>query len=79
MTLVRLSTFTMLIYLFNTCITSLAVTYLIIFVSVVCLVLFLRKFSFSVEPGPLAQLGCGTISGAVGATCVYPLQVIRTR
>ncbi|KAF9622461.1 hypothetical protein IFM89_031667 [Coptis chinensis] len=31
------------------------------------------------EPGPLTQLGCGTISGALGATCVYPLQVIRTR
>ncbi|RDX64733.1 Calcium-binding mitochondrial carrier protein SCaMC-1, partial [Mucuna pruriens] len=31
------------------------------------------------EPGPLVQLGCGTVSGAVGATCVYPLQVIRTR
>ncbi|EHA8588046.1 calcium-binding mitochondrial carrier protein SCaMC-1 [Cocos nucifera] len=31
------------------------------------------------EPGPLVQLGCGTISGALGATCVYPLQVIRTR
>ncbi|RVW45023.1 Calcium-binding mitochondrial carrier protein SCaMC-1 [Vitis vinifera] len=31
------------------------------------------------EPGPLLQLGCGTISGALGATCVYPLQVIRTR
>ncbi|PKA52188.1 Mitochondrial adenine nucleotide transporter ADNT1 [Apostasia shenzhenica] len=31
------------------------------------------------DPGPLAQLGCGTISGALGATCVYPLQVIRTR
>ncbi|KNA10258.1 hypothetical protein SOVF_144840 [Spinacia oleracea] len=31
------------------------------------------------EPGPLVQLGCGTISGAVGATCVYPLQVVRTR
>lgn len=31
------------------------------------------------EPGPLIQLGCGTISGALGATCVYPLQVIRTR
>lgn len=30
-------------------------------------------------PGPLVQLGCGTISGALGATCVYPLQVIRTR
>lgn len=32
-----------------------------------------------VEPGPLVQLGCGTISGALGATCVYPLQVVRTR
>ncbi|KAL5793541.1 hypothetical protein ACOSP7_002135 [Xanthoceras sorbifolium] len=31
------------------------------------------------EPGPLSQLGCGTISGALGATCVYPLQVVRTR
>ncbi|MQL75118.1 hypothetical protein Taro_007491 [Colocasia esculenta] len=31
------------------------------------------------EPGPLVQLGCGTISGTLGATCVYPLQVVRTR
>ncbi|CAL9751703.1 unnamed protein product [Musa acuminata subsp. burmannicoides] len=31
------------------------------------------------DPGPLMQLGCGTISSALGATCVYPLQVIRTR
>lgn len=31
------------------------------------------------EPGPFVHLGCGTISGALGATCVYPLQVIRTR
>ncbi|CAI8599005.1 unnamed protein product [Vicia faba] len=31
------------------------------------------------DPGPLIQLGCGTISGTLGATCVYPLQVIRTR
>ncbi|KAF7840212.1 calcium-binding mitochondrial carrier protein SCaMC-2-B-like [Senna tora] len=31
------------------------------------------------EPGPLEQLGCGTLSGALGATCVYPLQVVRTR
>ncbi|KAI7746869.1 hypothetical protein M8C21_022247, partial [Ambrosia artemisiifolia] len=31
------------------------------------------------EPGPIAQLGCGTVSGALGATCVYPLQVVRTR
>ncbi len=34
---------------------------------------------FSAEPGPLVQLGCGTVSGALGATCVYPLQLIRTR
>nr|GMC71689.1 calcium-binding mitochondrial carrier protein SCaMC-2-B-like [Ipomoea batatas] len=34
---------------------------------------------FNAEPGPLVQLGSGTISGALGATCVYPLQVIRTR
>lgn len=31
------------------------------------------------EPGPLVQLGCGTVSGALGASCVYPLQVVRTR
>ncbi|KAH9538295.1 hypothetical protein CY35_16G099400 [Sphagnum magellanicum] len=31
------------------------------------------------EPGALVHLACGTISGAVGATCVYPLQLIRTR
>ncbi|XP_074275137.1 calcium-dependent mitochondrial ATP-magnesium/phosphate carrier protein 3-like isoform X1 [Silene latifolia] len=31
------------------------------------------------EPGALVQLGCGTVSGTVGATCVYPLQVVRTR
>lgn len=31
------------------------------------------------EPGALVQLSCGTVSGALGATCVYPLQVIRTR
>ncbi|KAM1163495.1 hypothetical protein FF1_023178 [Malus domestica] len=31
------------------------------------------------EPGALVQLGCGTVSGALGATCVYPLQVVRTR
>lgn len=37
------------------------------------------KSSYYLEPGPLIQLGCGTISGALGATCVYPLQVIRTR
>lgn len=31
------------------------------------------------EPGPLVQLCCGTVSAAFAATCVYPLQVIRTR
>ncbi|KAH7276856.1 hypothetical protein KP509_39G024700 [Ceratopteris richardii] len=31
------------------------------------------------EPGPIVQLCCGMISGAVGATCVYPLQLVRTR
>lgn len=31
------------------------------------------------EPGPMIQLCCGMISGAVGATCVYPLQLVRTR
>ncbi|KAL1160273.1 hypothetical protein V6Z11_A07G054500 [Gossypium hirsutum] len=31
------------------------------------------------EPGPLVNLCCGAISGALGATCIYPLQVIRTR
>ncbi|CAA0806836.1 Mitochondrial substrate carrier family protein [Striga hermonthica] len=31
------------------------------------------------EPGPVVQLSCGTISGSLGATCVYPLQVVRTR
>lgn len=41
--------------------------------------LYVYHFTLSVEPGPLVQLGCGTISGALGATCVYPLQVIRTR
>ena len=40
---------------------------------------FLKTLNCPTEPGPLVQLGCGTISGALGATCVYPLQVIRTR
>ncbi|MCO5601958.1 hypothetical protein L7F22_056085 [Adiantum nelumboides] len=31
------------------------------------------------EPGPLIQLCCGMFSGAMGATCVYPLQLVRTR
>lgn len=38
-----------------------------------------KKYILDGEPGPLVQLGCGTISGALGATCVYPLQVVRTR
>ncbi|XAR50411.1 hypothetical protein NMG60_11004728 [Bertholletia excelsa] len=38
-----------------------------------------RYILHDAEPGPLVQLGCGTISGALGATCVYPLQVVRTR
>ncbi|CAA3000794.1 calcium-binding mitochondrial carrier S -2-B-like [Olea europaea subsp. europaea] len=38
-----------------------------------------KNFQCYAEPGPLVQLGCGTISGALGATCVYPMQVIRTR
>ncbi|RRT35696.1 hypothetical protein B296_00042862 [Ensete ventricosum] len=41
--------------------------------------LVVSNADYLVEPGPLVQLGCGTISGALGATCVYPLQVIRTR
>ncbi|KAL5581484.1 hypothetical protein UlMin_013926 [Ulmus minor] len=38
-----------------------------------------KKYLLDSEPGPLVQLGCGTISGALGASCVYPLQVVRTR
>ncbi|XP_074301658.1 calcium-dependent mitochondrial ATP-magnesium/phosphate carrier protein 2-like [Silene latifolia] len=39
-----------------------------------------KKYMFpDSEPGALVQLGCGTVAGAVGATCVYPLQVVRTR
>ncbi|XP_052181087.1 calcium-dependent mitochondrial ATP-magnesium/phosphate carrier protein 2-like isoform X2 [Diospyros lotus] len=38
-----------------------------------------RYILHDAEPGPLVHLGCGTVSGALGATCVYPLQVIRTR
>ncbi|KAG5041368.1 hypothetical protein JHK85_013844 [Glycine max] len=37
-----------------------------------------RYILYDSDPGPLVQLGCGTVSGALGATCVYPLQVIRT-
>lgn len=31
------------------------------------------------EPGVLALLVCGSISGSVGATSVYPLNLVRTR
>lgn len=31
------------------------------------------------DPGPMIQLTCGTVSGAVGASFVYPLQLVRTR
>lgn len=31
------------------------------------------------EPGVLALLACGSISGSVGATTVYPLNLVRTR
>ncbi|XP_010546111.1 PREDICTED: calcium-binding mitochondrial carrier protein SCaMC-2-B isoform X2 [Tarenaya hassleriana] len=31
------------------------------------------------DTGALVQLSCGMMSGALGATCVYPLQVVRTR
>lgn len=48
-------------------------------VLIVYMRLKLSLIFFCVEPGPLIQLGCGTVSGALGATCVYPLQVIRTR
>lgn len=31
------------------------------------------------EPGVLALLMCGSVSGSVGATSVYPLNLVRTR
>jgi hypothetical protein len=31
------------------------------------------------EPGVLAMLACGSVSGSVGATTVYPLNLVRTR
>lgn len=31
------------------------------------------------EPGVLAILVCGSISGSIGATSVYPLNLVRTR
>lgn len=41
---------------------------------------FSRKYFLEGEaPGPLTQLACGTVSGAFGATAVYPLNVVRTR
>lgn len=38
-----------------------------------------RGINVGAEPGPFLYLCCGTFSGALGATCVYPLQLIRTR
>lgn len=32
-----------------------------------------------VETSPRVQVGCGRFSGALGATCVYPLLALRTR
>ncbi|KAL0721180.1 hypothetical protein Bca4012_035779 [Brassica carinata] len=40
---------------------------------------FSRTYIHCDDPGPLVQLGCGMTSGALGASCVYPLQVVRTR
>lgn len=31
------------------------------------------------EPGVLALLACGSVSGSIGATSVYPLNLVRTR
>lgn len=31
------------------------------------------------EPGMLALLMCGSVSGSIGATSVYPLNLVRTR
>lgn len=31
------------------------------------------------EPGVLALLLCGSVSGSIGATSVYPLNLVRTR
>lgn len=39
---------------------------------------FSHKFTGQ-EPGPWKQLACGMVSGAFGATVVYPLQLVRTR
>lgn len=41
--------------------------------------LFYIKYTGREEPGVLALLAFGSISGSVGATTVYPLSLIRTR
>ena len=41
--------------------------------------LFYIKYTGKDEPGVLALLSFGSVSGSVGATTVYPLNLIRTR
>ncbi|KAE8254568.1 hypothetical protein A4X13_0g3370 [Tilletia indica] len=41
--------------------------------------LFYIKYTGKEEPGVLALLAFGSVSGSVGATTVYPLNLIRTR
>ncbi|WFD31989.1 hypothetical protein MSPP1_003031 [Malassezia sp. CBS 17886] len=41
--------------------------------------LFYCRYTHKEEPGVLALLGFGSVSGSVGATTVYPLNLIRTR
>ncbi|KAJ1032713.1 hypothetical protein NDA16_000735 [Ustilago loliicola] len=41
--------------------------------------LFYIKYTGKEEPGVLALLSFGSVSGSVGATTVYPLNLIRTR
>lgn len=41
--------------------------------------LFYIKYTGREEPGVLALLAFGSVSGSVGATTVYPLNLVRTR